>query len=194
MPEWKRTQYGPYQFELLNLKTRALSHMIQDDMKTVDVTYDTRWGPTDLFAHLLVENNHLVKDKQVLCLGAGIGVDTLVIGRLCRKLYLNDLSSVALSLCEKQLLHNDIRHFESVIGSFENIPVPDVDIVTGCYLVYDAPSATRINRFILSCDRPILLMNDRRMEAFTTLLNSLHTVKTVHMIHDTPKALCVLVT
>ena len=61
--------------------------MIIEEMSAgVQVFYDTRWKVTDRLVEWLVENDHLYKDRKVLILGAGIGVEQLVIGSKAAKL------------------------------------------------------------------------------------------------------------
>ena len=135
---------------------------IMDDMDAgVDVYYDRRWAVTERFCRFLLANPTWVTNRSVLVLGAGIGLETLVIGRLCKTLYINDLSPAALALCGCQLRHNGITDFICLAGRYETIRLPPVDLVAGCFLVYNRETATAMRQFLEGCTVPLLLMNDQ---------------------------------
>lgn len=157
---WKATTVGPYTFQLLNLDHPEMVAEVRKEMAAgVDVYYDNRWAVTERFCHILLAHKDWFADRSALVLGAGVGLETLVLGRLCRTLYLNDRAPVALELCARQLRHNGIRQFELLPGRFEEIDCPPVDIVVGSYLVYSPEIALAVERFMQRYPYPVLLMN-----------------------------------
>jgi hypothetical protein len=92
-------------------------------------------------------------------LGAGIGLETLVIGRLCKTLYLNDRAPGALDLCAQQLRRNGITDFTCLCGSYETLDLPPVDLLVGCYLVYNRDTAAAMRQLLARHTPPVLLSN-----------------------------------
>jgi len=65
----------------------------------VDVYYDRRWEVTSILTDWLEKNHSQYEGKRVLVLGAGVGAETLVLGRLAEKVYLNDLMAIRITKC-----------------------------------------------------------------------------------------------
>jgi predicted nicotinamide N-methyase len=163
---------GPYTLFVLNLDHPEIEAAIIKEIESgVDVYYDRRWEITKDFCQFLIEQPHWVEDRSVLVLGAGIGMETLIIGRLCRKIYLNDRAPVALELCARQLERNGIDRFEVIPGRYEAIPVPPIDIVAGCNIVYNPDTSAAMKRFLNQHNGPVLLMNEP-MPGFTKLVKT----------------------
>jgi len=158
---WIKNIIGDNIFYLLNLDDVDIQTSILDDIKSdTDVYYDERWKVTETFSRFILKNPHLVENKDVLVLGAGIGMETVVIGRLAHKIYLNDLSSVALNLCVKQLVKNRVNNYEIIHGRYESIELPEVDIMLGSFLVYNLETYRSMKQIVENCHYPILLMNE----------------------------------
>jgi len=146
---------------MLDLDHPDVEAAILSEMNSgVDVYYDRRWEVTDVFCRFLISDPVWVANRSVLVIGAGVGLETLVIGRFCKKIILNDMAPVALNLCARQLRKNRIFHFELMPGRFETLDYPMVDIVIGCYLVYNADTARTMAHFLDRCPHPVLLMNE----------------------------------
>jgi predicted nicotinamide N-methyase len=140
-----------------------------DDIDSgTDVYYDQRWPETELFCHYLQAHPQWLLDRSVLVLGAGMGMETLVAGRLCNKLYLNDYSEAALTLAAMQLRANRITDFELLPGRYEKIDLPDIDIAIGCFLVYDDETLSFMRTFMRRHPDELILMNGV-MPAFNAL-------------------------
>jgi len=168
---WIDKKIGLFKLNILNLDHSEVKGEILTEIDSgVDVFYDCRWAITDIFCELLLEQPSWVEARSVLVIGAGVGLETLVIGRLCNKLYLNDLAPVALNLCARQLEENSIHNFELKPGRYENLNFPNVDIVIGSYLVYNKDTAQSMKHFLSQCSRTVLLMNEDHPE-FKDLLN-----------------------
>jgi len=160
-PLWIDIKLGQFLFHVLNLDHPDVEAVILSEMNSgVDVYYDRRWEVTEVFCRFLISDPAWVTNRSVLVIGAGVGLETLVIGRFCKKMILNDLAPVALNLCARQLRKNRIFHFELMPGRFETLDYPIVDIVIGCFLVYNADTALTMTHFLARCAHPVLLMNE----------------------------------
>ena len=158
---WHRISLAGHHFQLLNLDHPEVSARILGDLDAgIRVTYDRRWDVTARFGRFLLANPEWVADREVLVLGAGVGLETLVIGRLCHHLYLNDLAPGALALCAEQLQRNGIAHFTCLPGRYETLPLPPVDLLVGCYLVYNRDTAAAMRQLLARPTPPVLLSND----------------------------------
>jgi predicted nicotinamide N-methyase len=97
-----------------------------------------------------------VAGKTVCLLGAGVGLETVIIGRLCHHLYLNDLAPGALELCAYQLRHNGVTAFTCLAGRYERLALPAVDLLVGCFVVYNRETATAMRRRLAHTTAPVL--------------------------------------
>lgn len=167
---WIKKYIGDNLFDLLNFDHPDIQKIILSDIKSgVDVYYDERWNLTETFSQFILENPGWVENKTVMVLGAGIGLETLTIGRLAHKIYLNDLSLTALNLCTRQLIKNGVNNYEVIHGRYESIEMPEVDIIIGCFLVYNAESYNSMKQLVENTHYPVLLINEH-MAAFTKLI------------------------
>jgi len=158
---WHRITLAGHRFQLLNLDHPEVSARILGDLDAgIAVTYDRRWNVTARFARFLLTNPQWVAEREILVLGAGVGLETLVIGSLCAHLYLNDLAPSALALGAEQLQHNGITHFTCLCGRYETLPLPPVDLLVGCYLVYSRDTAAAMRQLLARSTPPVLLGND----------------------------------
>ena len=158
---WHHITLAGYRLQLLNLDHPRVSARILGDLDAgIAVTYDRRWDVTARLGSFLLANPEWVADRKVLVLGAGVGLETLVIGRLCARLYLNDLAPAALALSAEQLQRNGIVHFTCLCGRYETLPLPPVDLVVGCYLIFSRDTAAAMRQFLARATPPVLLIND----------------------------------
>ena len=158
---WHRISLDGHSFQLLNLDHPRVSARILGDLDAgIAVTYDRRWDVTARFGRFLLANPEWVADREVLVLGAGVGLETLVIGRLCHHLYLNDLAPSALALGAEQLQRNGMANFTCLCGRYEALPLPPVDLLVGCYLVYSRDTAAAMRQLLTRPTPPVLLSND----------------------------------
>lgn len=168
---WVETDINNITFSLLDLDHPEIEDAVISEIDAgVDVYYDRRWGVTEAFCGYLFSHPEKLKDKTVIVIGAGVGMETLVIGRLCKKLYINDMAPVALKLCSKQLKKNDIKDYDVLPGSYVDLQVPDVDLVVGCFLVYNPDTLKSMKQFIEVCNVPVMLM-DESSKYFEELVN-----------------------
>jgi predicted nicotinamide N-methyase len=182
---WITTRIHPYQFHLLNLDHPQIETTILHEIDAgIDVYYDRRWEITEVFCRFLIEHRELINNLTVLVLGAGIGMESLVIGRLCKKMYLNDLAPIALELCSLQLRKNDITNFELFPGRYETLNFPSVDIIIGCFLVYNAETVKSMKQFLNISSHPTLLMNEP-LPPFKKFIQTTH-AKTYRFLLKSP--------
>jgi predicted RNA methylase len=176
MPDsiWKTHTFNNSKFKLLDLDHPQVEQDILREIKSgVDVYYDRRWGLTQEFCEFLYEIPELFKDKDILIVGAGIGAETVVIGSMAKKLYINDLAPVALDYCAKQLRENDIDNFETIQGSYGSMDIPDVDLAVACFCVYTSETMQAMKSFIENCRSPVMIVN----ETLTNFVRLLKAVK-----------------
>lgn len=152
---------GTESFALLDLTHPRVEKEIMDEMSTgVSVYYDVRWDITEVFTDWLAENLDLFEDKRVLILGAGIGAETLILGRHAEQIWINDLSPTALSLCQEQLAENNIKNATSLVGRYEQLALPKVDLVVASFLVYNDETYQAISAFMDSHHGDFILVNE----------------------------------
>ena len=129
--------------------------------------------------------------KTVLVLGAGVGLETLVIGRLCTHLYLNDLAPGALALCVRQLHRNGITDVVCLPGRYEHLELPAVDLIVGCFLVYNQDTAAAMRQLLARHTPPVLLINDPMPDWHRLIRETSRQVRSLLPADDAP---CVLFT
>jgi|GEM_PF-3540163 len=134
---------GDRTFRQLNLDHPEVESRIMDEIGSdVDVYYDRRWPFTREFCGFLMEHPELVAGRRVLVVGAGVGMEAVVAGHLAQGLWINDLAPVALELQQRQLAANGLTEIGVIPGSFGELELPpEVDLVLGCFVIYDPPTA-----------------------------------------------------
>jgi hypothetical protein len=157
---WSTYTLAGQRFQLLNLDHPEITSRVLGDLDAgIAVYYDNRWDLTTRFCRFLLAHPAWVSGHSVLVLGAGIGLETLVIGRLCTTLYVNDRAPGALDLCAQQLRQNGITEFTCLCGSYETLELPQVDLLVGCYLVYNRDTAAAMRQLLARYTSPVLLCN-----------------------------------
>jgi predicted nicotinamide N-methyase len=152
---------GQETFALMDLTHPRVEKEIMDEMSSgVEVYYDVRWDITEVLTGWLSKNIELFKDKRVLILGAGVGAETLILGRHARHIWINDLSPTALALCREQLTWNDIQNFTSLAGRYEELDLPEVDLIVASFLVYNDDTYHAMNAFMDEHQGDIILVNE----------------------------------
>ncbi|MFC1841020.1 hypothetical protein ACFL1N_15705, partial [Thermodesulfobacteriota bacterium] len=139
---------------------RVEEKIIDEITSGVDVFYDRRWEITEEFCEFIYEMPDLFQGKTVLIIGAGIGTESVIIGSMADRLYINDLAPVALNYCGRQLEKNNITNFDTLPGSYELIDIPPVDLTVACFCVYNRESRRNMKSFIEKNSSPLLLVND----------------------------------
>jgi hypothetical protein len=174
---WETHTFSGKNYYLLDLDHPEVEKDILKEMGMgVDVYYDRRWGLTQEFCGFIHEIPEQFMDKDILIAGAGIGAEAVVIGKLARKIYINDLAPVALDYCAKQLEKNNIKNFEKIEGSYGEINIPDVDLIMACFCVYNSPTMKAMKSLIEKATCPVLIVNDP-LPAFVRLLKAVKRTK-----------------
>src|SRR4029453_17878242 len=131
---WHTIDIAGQDFQVLNLDHPELAARVMHDMDAgIEVYYDQRWKCTTRLCHVLLENPAWVAGRAVLVLGAGVGLETVVIGRLCRTLYINHLTPASLALCAEQLRQNGVTGFVCLPGRYESLSLPAVDLIVASF-------------------------------------------------------------
>ncbi len=159
---WEEVRIGGQGYSLMNLRHPEVEQRVLAEMDAgIAVYYDRRWETTGVFTEWLEKNQHLIRDKRALILGAGVGAETLVLGRHCKHVWLNDLAPVALELCVEQMHRNDLRNFTTLVGRYENIWLPEVDLVVASFLIYNKETLNAMRSFLSGHEGDVVLVNER---------------------------------
>lgn len=186
--KYETRKIGGVRYELLDLDQRAVDLRVMEDMDAgVDVYYDRRWEVTGLLTEWLEANHAQYKDKRVLVLGAGVGIETAVLGRLAERLFINDLSATALELCGEQLRENGVDDFGTLLGRYEEIDLPEVDLIVASFLVYNKETLKAMRAFMEGNGCDFILMNENLPDFMKCLKELNHEV-----IFADEGAMCVL--
>lgn len=161
MKLWQKATYGNDEVEVLNLDHPRVENRVIDDIERgTDVYYDRRWEVTDLFAKWLADNTKLFQGKTILVLGAGVGEETIVLGKYAKHILLNDLSEIALELCSEQLDRNDISAYTVYHGTYESLDFPEIDLIVASFLIYNKETLRSMTSFINERQASAVLMNE----------------------------------
>jgi len=163
IPElWHNIAIGNESYSLMNLDHPYAEKIVIEEIDAgIDVYYDRRWKITETLTSWLSKNLQIVRDKNVLILGAGVGAETLVLGRYAKHIWINDLAPAALKLCSEQLAHNNIHNYTPLLGRYEDLDLPEVDLVVGSFLIYNEETFTAMRSFTAAHKGDIILVNER---------------------------------
>lgn len=148
--------------------------MVEEIESGVDVYYDRRWTLTRRFCRFLLDEPELLEGKSVFVAGAGVGMESVVAGRLARSVTVNDVAPVALQLCEEQLERNGVVDFGVAPGAFQEVELNGVDLVMACFVVYDDETEGAMLELLERTgarDIPVLLANQDIGGHFGALLS-----------------------
>jgi len=167
---WERSSVGGEEYKLLNLDHPEVDDLVMRDMEAgVEVYYDRRWEVTADLTDWLGKNRSLFEKKRVLVLGAGVGAETLLLSEFATQVWINDLSPVAIKLCQKQLMENGFHQAISLVGTYQDLDLPSVDLVVASFLVYNPETQQAMQRLLQQKHAPLLLVNES-LPAFCKLL------------------------
>ena len=170
-PLFSPTRIGTTTFALMNLNHPRVEKEIMAEMSQgIDVYYDRRWETTGILTEWLAQNIDLFRDKRVLILGAGVGAETLILGRHASHVWINDLAPTAVTLCQEQLVKNGIHNATSLPGRYEQLDLPEVDLIVASFLVYNNETYHAMSAFMDEHQGEIILVNER-LAPFPKLLS-----------------------
>ena len=106
-----------------------------------------------------------------MILGAGASLETVIIGALCDRLYINDLAPVSLKICEEQPNRNGIACAGTLCGRYEKLALPEMDLIVGCFIIYEKETRLAMETLLEQTNVPILLVNEE-LAAFQRLVKS----------------------
>ena len=169
---WEETSIGQEQYTLMNLEHPNVEARVRSDMDAgVAVYYDRRWSITTVLTAWLLENVEVFRGKRVLVLGAGVGAEALVLARHGAHVWVNDLAPAALELCAEQLNENGLHNYTELLGRYESIDFPEVDLVVAGFLIYNKDTLAAMRAFLARHPGDVLLVNER-LKAFRTFLKT----------------------
>jgi predicted nicotinamide N-methyase len=169
---WEETCIGQEHYTLMNLEHPHVSERVRSDMDAgVAVYYDRRWSITKVLTAWLLENVEVFRGKRVLVLGAGVGAEALVLARHAAHVWVNDLAPAALELCAEQLNKNGLHNYTELLGRYEAIDFPEVDLVVAGFLIYNKDTLAAMRAFLARHQGDVLLVNER-LKAFRTFLKT----------------------
>ena len=159
---WQQTKIGGQDFSLINLEHPEVDARVIAEMETgVEVYYDRRWSITQNFTEWLAKDLSLFAGKKVLILGAGVGAETVLLGQHAEHVWLNDLAPAALELCAEQMTQNGLSNFTCLLGRYEELSLPTVDLVVGSFLIYNDETLAAMQSFLQKHTDPVILVNER---------------------------------
>lgn len=169
---WEETSIGQEQYTLMNLEHSHVEALVRSDMDAgVAVYYDRRWSITTVLTAWLLEHVDVFRGKRVLVLGAGVGAEALVLARHAEHVWVNDLAPAALELCAEQLNQNGLHNYTELLGRYEAIDFPEVDLVVAGFLIYNKDTLAAMRAFLARHQGDVLLVNER-LKAFRSFLKS----------------------
>lgn len=161
-PLFKPYLIGSETFALMELKHPQVEQEIIAEMSQgIDVYYDRRWATTGVLTEWFAQNTDLFLGKRVLIIGAGIGAETLILGRHASHIWINDISPTALILCQEQLKENGIENATSLVGRYEELDLPEVDLVVASFLVYNDDTYRSMSTYMDQHQGNLILVNER---------------------------------
>lgn len=162
-PRWIPVEIAGCRFERINLEHPEVGGRVVEEIESgVDVYYDRRWSLTREFCSFLLDGPDLLEGRSVLVAGAGVGMESVVAGRLARSITVNDLAPVALELCVEQLERNGVVDFEVAPGAFQEVELDGVDLAMACFAVYDDETEAAMRELLERTGErgiPVLLAN-----------------------------------
>jgi len=170
---WIKTEVGGERFKLIDLDDRVVEERIMEEMGAgVSVFYDRRWEITAYLTDWLGKHRELYEGKDVLVLGAGVGAETLLLGKLAKRIWINDLAPVSIELCLEQLAQNGLKNVTALPGRYENLDLPQVNLTVASFLVYDAETRASMKDYLndLKVSGWQLILMNEKLPDFTALL------------------------
>jgi predicted nicotinamide N-methyase len=173
-PRFSTVDLGGQTFEALDFDHEAVVRRITDEMRAgVAVYYDRRWKLTDVFCRFLLDRRELLRGRTVLAVGAGAGLESVVIGRIADRVIINDLAPASLELAAEQLERNGVEGFEVRLGLLQESDLSGVDLVIGCFVVYNEATRDAMAELLeraASLDVPVILANENVGSFFREVL------------------------
>ncbi|MGJ8724842.1 MAG: hypothetical protein ACSHYB_09825 [Roseibacillus sp.] len=160
--KWTKEKVGGEEFRLLNLDHSSVEKRVLAEMEAgIDVYYDRRWGATAVLTDWLGAHREVFENKKVLALGVGVGEESLLLGKFAEHIWLNDLAPVSLELCAEQMEENGLPDFTLLVGRYEQLDLPQVDLVVGGFLIYNDETCAAMEAFLKEYQGQVILVNER---------------------------------
>jgi predicted nicotinamide N-methyase len=91
------------------------------------------WPSSIALVNVLENNPDWIKDKQVLELGAGIGLPSLMLAGLAKSIQVSDYADEAVALLQKNIAHLNLKNVQALQLDWNHLPLsiqPDVLILS----------------------------------------------------------------
>ncbi|MDB4434184.1 class I SAM-dependent methyltransferase [Akkermansiaceae bacterium] len=169
---WKEERVGQDNYQLMNLSHPEVDRRVIAEMEAgIDVYYDRRWGATAILTDWMGENLDVIRNKRILILGAGVGAETLILGSYGKHVWINDLAPVALEICGEQMEKNGLKNFTTLVGRYEDLDLPEVDLVVASFLIYNKETHEAMRSFMKQQQQCDLILVNERLGPFPKFLN-----------------------
>ncbi|KAH3764320.1 protein N-lysine methyltransferase METTL21A [Pelomyxa schiedti] len=152
-------EFGGVAVNLLALKSASTDH---------DLTGQVVWPSAQVLSQFIVENRDLFRNKEVLELGAGVGLCGLVVANFASRVTLTDYHEVVLKALQKNVDHSGFPHvscckllwgenlpsFSALHGTFDAIIGSDIvfwhDCIEPLFLTVDHLLKTSEDAFFVT--------------------------------------------
>ena len=170
---WQEVKIGSRRFDLLDLNhARVATEIIAEIDAGVEVYYDRRWRVSFSLATFLLAHPEVITARTLLVIGCGIGIEGLAAASYAQRVYLNDLSPLALELSSRQFRRNRLGNHRLLQGRYEELQLPPIDLAVGSFVVYNEDTLSAMQRFLVTHSQvPVLLANEL-MPPFAELLEA----------------------
>lgn len=160
MNYWINKEIGDRTFSALNLDHPEIENRIMGEMSEgISVYYDTRWKMTDDFCDWLIGQEERFEGRDLLVIGAGVGLETVVLASMARRIYLNDLAPISLELCAEQLEQNGLTNYQLIPGDYTRVDLPEADLAVGCFVIYNRETSLSARAFLDRFPGEVLFVN-----------------------------------
>ena len=137
--------------------------LIKIDPNTPFPFWAKLWPSSIALVNVLENNPEWIKDKQVLELGAGVGLPSLMLAGIAKSIQVSDYADEAVALLQKNIAHLNLMNVQALQLDWNHVPLsiqPDVLILSD--VNYD-PS---------EFDTLIQIITNKMMDGCTILLST----------------------
>jgi len=159
---WIKDDVGGDPYRLMNLAHPEVDRRVIAEIEAgIGVYYDRRWGATAILTDWMGENIGVFREKNILILGVGVGAESLILGHHGKHVWLNDLAPVALELCAEQMEENGLKNYTTLVGCYEDLELPPVDLAVASFLIYNKETYRAMQTFMSEQQCDLILVNER---------------------------------
>jgi predicted nicotinamide N-methyase len=107
--------------------------LIKIDPNTPFPFWAKLWPSSIALVNVLENNPEWIKDKQVLELGAGVGLPSLMLAGIAKSIQVSDYANEAVALLQKNIAHLNLMNVQALQLDWNHLPLsiqPDVLILS----------------------------------------------------------------